>query len=282
MTQEEKAKRYDELLLKLQKAKVDDNVCDDRYCCVIDDIVPELEEIEDEEIRKAIHIYLDWLDGRKDYAPRGEYSIHDMIAWLEKQGKQESVNEGLEIPFGAKDSKLQEATYYIPKGFYAGIDGDKVVIKKGEKPAWSEEDKVILDEIIDFFENGTVKLQHDLSLYASWLKSLKDRVGCEVNCTTTKKWSEENITTISRVISIVKWAAYSDHSHPILNDEGATELIERLKSLKDRYTWMPSDEQMEALEHFVRSVGESGYASPYDNNTKLLYSILSDLKKLKG
>lgn len=33
----------------------------------------------------------------------------------------------------------------------------------------------MLDEIIDFFENGTVKLQHDLSLYASWLKSLKER-----------------------------------------------------------------------------------------------------------
>ena len=44
-----------------------------------------------------------------------------------------------------------------------------------QKSAWSEEDEVILGEIIDFFENGTVKLQHDLSLYASWLKSLKDR-----------------------------------------------------------------------------------------------------------
>ena len=40
MTQEEKAKRYDELLLKLQKAKVDDNVCDEMYYRVIDDIVP--------------------------------------------------------------------------------------------------------------------------------------------------------------------------------------------------------------------------------------------------
>ena len=45
-----------------------------------------------------------------------------------------------------------------------------------QKPAWSEEDEVMLDEIIDFFENGTVKLQHDLSLYASWLKSLKERI----------------------------------------------------------------------------------------------------------
>jgi len=45
-----------------------------------------------------------------------------------------------------------------------------------QKSTWSDEDEVILGEIIDFFENGTVKLQHDLSLYASWLKFLKDRV----------------------------------------------------------------------------------------------------------
>lgn len=55
-----------------------------------------------------------------------------------------------------------------------------------------------------------------------------------------------------------------------------------LKSLKDRYTWKPSDEQLDALEHFVRSIGESGYASPYENNTKLLYSLLEQLKKLQS
>lgn len=38
--------------------------------------------------------------------------------------------EFIEIPFGAFDSELQEVTYYIPKGFHAEIDGDKIVIKK--------------------------------------------------------------------------------------------------------------------------------------------------------
>lgn len=41
------------------------------------------------------------------------------------------IEDEIEIPFGAKDSELQEETYYIPKGFHAEIDGDKVVIKKG-------------------------------------------------------------------------------------------------------------------------------------------------------
>jgi len=45
--------------------------------------------------------------------------------------------------------------------------------------------------------------------------------------------------------------------------------------------WKPSKEQISALEHFVRSIGESGYASPYDNNTKLLYSLIDDLYELE-
>jgi hypothetical protein len=53
---------------------------------------PELKESKDEKVRKAIHIYLDWLDGRKDYAPKGDYSIKDMIAWLEKQGDPVAIN----------------------------------------------------------------------------------------------------------------------------------------------------------------------------------------------
>lgn len=54
---------------------------------------PELKESKDDKIRKAIHIYLDWLDGRKDYAPKGDYTIRDMIAWVEKQGEPEDKGE---------------------------------------------------------------------------------------------------------------------------------------------------------------------------------------------
>lgn len=59
----------------------------------------------------------------------------------------------IEIPFGAKDSELQEATYFIPEGFHVEIKDDKVVIKKGEqKPAWGEEDVEMCQETIDWFE----------------------------------------------------------------------------------------------------------------------------------
>ena len=76
---EEKAKRYDELLKKLQKAKVDNNVCDERYCCVIDDIVPELKESEDERyITQTVANVLTWADDHPKYGEqKPEWSEED-------------------------------------------------------------------------------------------------------------------------------------------------------------------------------------------------------------
>ena len=86
MTAEEKAMLYDKAL---ERAKLAIKDCGNNKgrISMIESIFPELEENRDERIREEIHIYLDWLDGRKDYAPKGVYSIKDMIAWIEKQGK---------------------------------------------------------------------------------------------------------------------------------------------------------------------------------------------------
>ena len=45
--------------------------------------------------------------------------------------------------------------------------------------------------------------------------------------------------------------------------------------------WKPSKGQINALEHFVRSIAESCYGSPYDDNTNLLNSLINDLYKLE-
>lgn len=85
-TIEEKAKAYDEAI---KNARIYYNSGNEDMKTMMETCFPELKESEDEGIRKAIHIYLDWLDGRnKDYQPKGEYSIRDMITWLEKQGEQ--------------------------------------------------------------------------------------------------------------------------------------------------------------------------------------------------
>lgn len=54
-------------------------------------LIPKFDIDKGEKIKRELRIYLDWLDGRKDYAPRGEYTIRDMIVWLEKQGEKEQL-----------------------------------------------------------------------------------------------------------------------------------------------------------------------------------------------
>lgn len=62
----------------------------------------------------------------------------DSLSDTEKDfGIKESV-----IPFGASDSELMETTYFIPQGYHAVIDGNKVIIKKGEEPVSNDLEEV--------------------------------------------------------------------------------------------------------------------------------------------
>lgn len=111
---------------------------------------------------------------RKLYNMRGDWtnleieSIFPELRDSEDERIRKALMQNLKERFGTKGNMGE------------GLDMPDVLAwfekKKEPQPVeWSKEDKVMLDEIIDFFENGTVKLQHDLSLYASWLKSLKER-----------------------------------------------------------------------------------------------------------
>ena len=102
---EEKAQRYDEAIERA-KELLEIGLKDTRDKRVVLSFFPELKESSDEEIRKAIHIYLDWLDDKKDYAPKGKYTIKDMIAWLEKQGDK-SVNIDIEYMVSSYKQRLK-------------------------------------------------------------------------------------------------------------------------------------------------------------------------------
>ena len=103
--------------------------------------------------------------------------------WKEKYFKEESVEWSEEDEIGLADalycievaSKNAKDENDMGNAWYAErwLKSLKDRCLPQPQQEWSKEDKVMLDEIIDFFENGTVKLQHDLSLYASWLKSLR-------------------------------------------------------------------------------------------------------------
>lgn len=60
------------------------------------------------------------------------------------------------IPFGASDSELMEATYFIPQGYHAVIESNKVIIKKGEDPVSNDLEKAAhfyVDTTIEWFDS---------------------------------------------------------------------------------------------------------------------------------
>ena len=83
MTDKEKAKAYDEALKKASAAHKDD----DRHLkATLERIFPELKESEDEKIKKAI---IEFFESEDDNATYSLVRKKDIIAWLEKQGKEE-------------------------------------------------------------------------------------------------------------------------------------------------------------------------------------------------
>lgn len=181
---------------KHKDALINSNSARAKHCELI---FPELKESEDEMIRKAIleHIQL------------CSESIPDRdrwIAWLEKQGEQkqdpckhckdkclncynfpcidkrtfeQQQEQTIEIPFGAKDSKLQEVTYHIPDGYHAEIKGNEVVIKKSEqKTTWkpTEEQIEALEHLLETIRRHEYSYFHEekFLLLHSLLEQLKE------------------------------------------------------------------------------------------------------------
>ena len=165
----------------------------------------------------------------------------------------------MEIPFGAKDSELLEASYCIPEGFHAEIKDNKVFIKKGEqKLTWSEEDeKLWLDAKALAYE------VEDRNL-ACWIMSIKDRVQPK------QEWSEDDIRILT---GITNYIGCSDL-------EGWEEWYNWLKFLKGRVqpkhqtTWKPDSAMIVSLQYAINHIHKEG-----DKN--ILSKLLGQLKKLK-
>lgn len=151
-------------------------------------------------------------------------------------------------------------------------------LKEGEqKPAWSEEDEKMFSQISDIlwegYKNGTGEMPTWDNI-RKWCLSIKDRVQSR----SKQEWNEKDERIKNNLLSELTNLSV----RKLIEKETEKKYASWLKAIKDRYAFKPSGEQVEAFEYFVRSIGESGYASPYDNNSKLLCSLLADLKKIKG
>lgn len=229
------------------------------------------------------------------------------MAVLEHKSDNEAVRESIERIFPQLKEPGGEKIRKALMNFFDGW-GDKIwdsgikysevvawLQKQGDqKPAWSEEDKGVLLESISVLQSSSYWVLADK------LKSLKDRVGCEVNCTTTSEpvvrgnkgnyggislnseWSEDDEEKFRDVIRLIEQGAPVQSMRDHYNNW--------LKSLKDRVgnfddgykvgfsaakhnQWKPNDEQMKIL---------SIYAGQNNYHGTVLTSLYQDLKKLKG
>ncbi len=184
----------------------------------------------------------------------------------------------------SEDEKVRKAIIHfishtptVPKG----IIGKETMIawlekqKVQPKQEWNEEDEKMFEKVIlhvkKYQQIANPANETGESDLTDWLKSLKGRVQPK------PEWSKEDEERLGSCIFCTQALAVENHV-----DSANTAWLKSIKGrVQPQNRWKPSKDQIDALEHFVRSVGESGYASPYENNTKLLYSLYEQLKKLK-
>lgn len=217
---------------------------------------PELKESEDEKWRN-------WLIGHlKGYINQTDDKYAEVckkaIAWLEKQGeKQDTVTPQWMIDF-LEDHRRHFGTPmdYDEK---QETDGKMLAVIKWlegnpqleQKPAWSEEDEQMIQDIIEAMQDiiEAIGTQYDVSDYkemVDWLKSLKDRVQLQPK----QEWSEEDEKMLNGIIEEIRpFGECPDY--PTDEDKeyyyGRTKMIDWLKSLKPQNRWKPSEEQMSML-----------------------------------
>ena len=93
-------------------------------------------------------------------------------------------------------------------------------------------------------------------------------------------WSEDDEKMIGRIRDIVEAYAFSQSAVDVNGDLCEQEYIGAdnwLKSLKDKYTWKPSDEQMEALDFAANCIVPAEFCV----KRKVLKELLEQLKKLR-
>ena len=212
---EEKAKAYDEAISKAKEWHSDVQI-GIGFKANLEKLFPELKESEDEEIRKALirfHKSTIDVDGIKG---------DDIIAWLEKQGEQKSADK-VEPKFKMGDIVKRKdnphLTYILKRltddgdyEFHAiGKDGNEgcthfAAVKcqddwelVEQNPAWSEDDETAKNNISHIIRqyDKISKRENKPCYYVAdcllWMQNIKDRVGCEANCTITWKPSEKQM-----------------------------------------------------------------------------------------
>ena len=256
LTIEEKAQRYDEALERAKgvhnsaKSDKENGVTDkitEYTVQLTETIFPELKVNDDERIRKHLIGVVELYYGNTD-----EQEKKDCLAWLEKQCGQKPAEE--------------------VNGEDYGIDGLYHAQRILERTLGK----------VDGYQSDDGILEHKCAITA--VKKLYEKKPTE--------WSEEDEGFLNLLLAIFT----NEHPNGVFSTDNITvfkgncvtsnRIITWLKSLKERYTWKPSDEQIDAVKSTALDVAKFSSRSeqlrlenePY---YKALVSLYNDLEKLK-
>lgn len=243
MTQEEKARAYDEAL-KRSKAAIDVAADKDLVEGVVKTIFPQLQESEDERIRKEIIHYI-------LYKANGvsEKQEHEWIAYLEKQKEQKPANNNksemsdenghltgkILVEYGAH-AKVRDGKRHCEmewKEFQRLAHYFYELGKAEQKPVQTADEKeyirIIKSLIADFIRD---KKPEDVAYYQKiydWLDGISSEqkpvpISCSQENGTPAEWSEEDE------------AAYNAFICEVVNEKmnPTIEQVKWLRSIRDR------------------------------------------------
>lgn len=292
-TIEQKARAYDDVIRKLRGMMPNWERLSYNGKTFLQDliyIIPELAESEDEKVRKEI---VNYFQCQSEEEPTRK-EIHDKwINWLEKQAERKTPQWMIDF----LDDYRRKIGCSLDHDEARDVDGKILCImqwleNQGTPAKLSEEEqnkfaKVVLRScamsFIDYLDahkyegkmcvsNGECEDIENAFHNAMW-----DRLH-RYYCKYIEKqgeqkpaeWSEEDETYIEHIITAVKnyYTDYKGKENPFRKP-----ILDFLKSLKERYTWRPSDEQMDAL-HYVTNFDYGGHKAT-------LVSLYEQLKKLK-
>lgn len=147
---------------------------------------------------------------------------------------------------------------------YEWDDNKKVLIKKIEEKNLTDFENAMMHIGKSFFGKNAGLDPNDTN-------AIKEQANTLLGLVPSKEWSEEDKEIINGITSYLC-------THDSCELDGFNKWYDWLKSLKERITWNPSDEQMDALYTYIYN---PQYFNSPDPQMELVESVYKDLKKLR-
>ena len=269
MTQEEKAKAYDEALKKAKDFykgyKQRDNQL---YADDLESIFPELKESEDEKIKNSLKKCLESLRDDAKWSNFYGSSFESIFAWIEKQGEQKENATRYKIAKYLKDLILDQSQRGFPMLDYEGRIEEEVdfiinIAKNELKKEKQGEQETFCDKCIkehpsnscqDITELGKCAVENeqkldenviekeDMTEYNKGFECGKQRVlkyPEDFDLCKSHAWSEEDEKMLLRLIAHFDW-----HGNTRFTKEDCQEATNWLKSIRPQNSWIIIDKEV--------------------------------------